>query len=164
MISNIQDVAFAAGILLGAILLFAVSWVWFSKQVLGANGIALALIGFALMGLTVWTSIRVEATPDGFVAEFEQRLNELNNMIEEVDSNVERVASSSLEVSEDVENLRGIVATNGRQFQMLTMELEQSRAIPEAALGNIREGVTIPRAETEALDVRRRQLEAIIGR
>jgi len=59
MIGSIQDVAFLAGIILGACLLVAVSWVWMRKQVLGASGISLAVIGFALVGLTVWTAVTV---------------------------------------------------------------------------------------------------------
>jgi hypothetical protein len=165
MITSIQDVAFVAGIILGACLLAAVSWVWMRKQVLGASGISLAVIGFALVGLTVWTSIRIEASPDGgFIAQFEQRLNELNEMIEGVDSNVQMVASTSLEVSAEVEGLREVVAANGTQFEALTRELQRANTVAAPALDDIRGRVVIPQQDTNAVELRNRQLEAIIGR
>lgn len=165
MIDSIQDVAFVAGIVLGACLLVAVSWVWIRKQVLGANGVSLAVIGFALMGLTVWTSIRIEASPDGgFVAEFEQRLNELNSMIEDVDSNVQRVADASLDVSTEVGELREAVANNGTQFEMLTRELGRSNTVAAPTLNDIRGGLTIPQRDPSASELRNRELESIINR
>ena len=117
------------------------------------------------MGLTVWTSIRIEASPDGgFVAQFERRLNALSNMIEEVDSNVQRVADTSLEVSTEVGELREAVANNGTQFEMLTRELQRSNAVSSPAADSIRGGLVIPKSDPNAVNLRNRELERIVNR
>lgn len=164
MINSIQDLAFLAGIVIGTCLLIAVSWVWIRKQVLGMNGIALAVIGFALVGLTVWTGIRFEASSEGFVAEFEQRLNALDSMVQDIDKNVQQVATTSLDISKDVEGLQLDVAANGRQFQMLAAELQRTSTVSTPALNEIREGIVIPQPNPDAAELRNRNLEAIVGK
>jgi Skp family chaperone for outer membrane proteins len=161
MINSMQDVAFAVGMAIGACLLLAVSWVWIRKQVLGTGGGSLAVIGFALMGLAVFSSFRIEMGSDGIVAEFQRQIDELNNMIEEVDTNVQSVADASLSVSAEVSELRDAVIVNGTQFQNLARELQQRSTLPPAALDSISRSLVIPEQNPEAIQLRMRALESI---
>lgn len=182
MINGIEELAFLAGIIMGSVLLLAVSWVWIKKQVLGGGGIIMSLVGLALVGLVVWSSIRIEASPEGLSAEFERQLRQVEQMVNEmdeqvarVDSNLQRVdeqvtrvdsglqdvVAANISFSESIESLAASVETNNRQFVALTADLERNQAINSTQLQNLNENIVVPQIETETLLRQRQNLEAI---
>lgn len=176
--NGIEDLAFLAGIIMGSIILLAVSWVWISKQVLGASGVTLSVVGVTLVGLTVWSSVRIEASPDRLLAEFQRELDEVNESIDEVDNqlqdvsaDVEQVGNSLNEVvaanilfSENIESLATSVESSRRQILTLTDALDTARTVPAAQLNEIRQQInqteTVP---TNPLRINREALQNLRG-
>lgn len=158
---DIDDLAFLAGIVMGSILLLSVSWVWIQKQVLGASGVTMSLVGVTLVGLTVWSSVRIEASPDGLLAEFNSRLEDLAETVEEVDSDLQEVVDTNISFSRDIESLAGTVNTNSQQFVTLTNELQTARTINTEPLNAIRQNIQTPSMLTDDLRIRREALQSI---
>ncbi len=161
MINGIEDLAFLAGIVMGSILLLAVSWVWIRKQVLGAGGVTMSFVGVTLVGLTVWSSVRIQASPDGLLAEFDRRLESLTETVEEVDSNLQEVVETNISFSRDIESLASSVNTNGQQFVTLTRELQTAGALNAAPLNDLRQNIQTPAIRTDDLRIRREALQTI---
>jgi hypothetical protein len=168
MINGIEELAFLAGIILGSIQLLAVSWVWVQKQVLGMGGITMSFVGVALVGLALWSSIRIEASPDGFIAEFQQELEQLNrsvqevgDQVDEVDADLRNVVSTNIAFNRDLEELNTTLATNSRLFVSLTDELERSSTVNNAPLTRLRESVVVPNVQEMEIRSRRETLEAL---
>ncbi len=168
MINGIEDLAFLVGIVIGSIQLLAVSWVWIQKQVLGMGGITMSFVGVALVGLALWSSIRIEASPDGFIAEFEQELRQLNNSVQqveeqvgEVDADLRNVISTNIAFSRDLEQLNTSLSNNSQLFVALTNELENNGAATAVPLQRIRERVVVPETQEAEMRARRETLQSL---
>jgi hypothetical protein len=124
---NIQTLAFIVGIILGTGALISVFYVWIKKQVFGSGGTVLSLIGVTLVGLSVWSSVRISVTGSGITTEFErlqqqvQKLSkansELTSSLNDVASIVEQVRVQNLEVVDQLHQKNVIDAATAKSLR-----------------------------------------------
>lgn len=71
---DVRSIAFFAGIVIGSAAILAVAFVWIRKQTFGIGGSVLCSVGVVLLGLSVWTTMKIEISQQGISWEFERRL------------------------------------------------------------------------------------------
>ena len=87
-----QDWAYVTGMIVGSMAILAASWVWIKYQRFGAGGGFLSFVGVVLVGLSVWSSARIEVSDGSLRAEFER----LQQQVDEVAA-TNRVVERSLD-------------------------------------------------------------------
>lgn len=71
---DVRSIAFFAGIIIGSIAILAVAFVWIRKQTFGVGGSVLCSVGVVLLGLSVWTTMKIEISQQGISWEFQRQL------------------------------------------------------------------------------------------
>jgi hypothetical protein len=155
----VENIAFGAGIATGSILLLSVAWVWTRKQAFGMGGSVMCTSGIALVGLTVWRTIQFEITEDGVIARFQAQVDELNEMVADVDTSLDTIATTNAAMSRDMATLNASVVSTSEQFRALTGELAQRNAVPADRATELRNRVIVPQLDTGVFEERARVLE-----
>lgn len=123
-----QDWVFAVGMILGIVALLGVLYVWIKRQVFGTGGSILSIVGFLLVGLSLWSNVKV-AGP-GMSLEF----NRLENRVADIEENTDVISEEVVKTAEKLE-------TTSQQFISLTQQLETMPGIRGAAFEGVREPV-----------------------
>lgn len=91
-LDTIVSITLIFGIVLGASILIVAILISIIKREMSAGGAGYCLIGVILLGMSIWTSIKVEL-PGGIVVELETKLKEYEQVIASIE--VEREAMLS---------------------------------------------------------------------
>jgi septal ring factor EnvC (AmiA/AmiB activator) len=156
---DITNMVFVTGMVLGSLIIVSVCWVWVRKQVLGAGGGALSFFGVMLVGLSVWSSARVEVTPEGFRAEFERLQKEVNQVAvrsQKISDDVLVMSETSKEITREVKAVADNIDINRAQFLQLTNALKQKRTL------NVDQINAINKPVADAPKINRRVLDSAI--
>jgi len=124
---NIQTATFIVGLILGTLAVGSACYVWIRHRVFGVGGGSLSVVGFALVGLSIWSSVKIQVSEGGLQAEF-QRLSR----------QVQAVAQANETVAQEVKKIGETNEIGKRQFVELTKVLEAQRVAQPAQLENIR--------------------------
>ncbi|HSJ31814.1 MAG TPA: hypothetical protein VK933_10290 [Longimicrobiales bacterium] len=135
----------ATGLVAGAAALAAVLIVWVRSQQFGVGGGVLSLVGVILIGLSVWSRINVEVTPEGIKA-----------TLEGLERRVEQVAEATGTVADAVGQVAHSVEVTQTQFNSLTQILERPQQLTPERLRSIRRPVEVaaplPAGDAEQLE------------
>lgn len=148
---DVQQVAFFVGIALGSIAVLSACVVWLRHQTFGAGGAGLSLVGVALVGLSLWTSISFSMSEGGFEARFDR-----------LEGQVSDVASATETVTTEVQKIAEATETSRTQIVDLTQVLAERKLVaPEAASSIRAEAARAPRADAQELSRAAERLRAI---
>ncbi len=114
-------VVFIVGLVLGCFMIIVVTVVYAKKQKFGTGGTVLTLVGFALIGLFVFSRIRIVITG---IAEIEAELTKAQQAIQDVQKQKDASESALKELSSALENMpaNGMPA---HQLQAVQSRLQQ---------------------------------------
>lgn len=107
--STLSGYALDASIVLGALIILATLWVYVRHKTLGGPGLALALLGFLLVGGSIYKNVSVSVGKDGFEAkleQFEKTLKEVESQTEAVSGSVAELRKGNAELREEVRTTR----------------------------------------------------------
>lgn len=91
------------GMILGAAMITAVLHNWLKRQTFGAGGFVLTFSGVLLIGLSIWSSVRINVSLEGgFEAVFDQRLTQVQAAVQRLD---QRVIDVRADVTEAIESV-----------------------------------------------------------
>lgn len=113
---NIQTVAFIVGLVLGSLAILCACYVVVRGRTVGALGSLLVIAGIALVGLSVFGSIKIKVTAAGI---------ELDALKEKV----AEVAQASQEVSQEAEKISASAESNRQQLIILTNALRTQQPL-----------------------------------
>jgi len=99
---SLDMVVFIVGIVMGSILILSVTFVYVTKNKFGTGGTVLALIGVVLIGLFVFTKIKI-AIPG--IAELEADLRDTQQAIQTIQTQKIAVESDLNEITSTLTNL-----------------------------------------------------------
>jgi hypothetical protein len=152
---GIQAVAFIAGIILGSIAVLSAVYVWVKDRTFGMGGGALSLAGIVLVGLSIWSSVRIKVNESGLEADFNR-----------LQSQVSEVTKTSLAVTDEVRKIAESTQANKDQFLKLTSALETRQVVRPEVLAAIEKPIeSTPTADRKAIDaaaIRLRNLDKVI--
>jgi len=139
---DIQTATYIVGIGLGILAVASACYVWVSHQTFGVGGCTLSVVGLVLVGLSIWSGVKIKVGEGGLEAEF-QRLSR----------QVEAVAQANETVIQEVKKIATVTETGKQQFIELTRVLEAQRVAKPTQLENIRKPVlTAPTVDLKRLD------------
>lgn len=95
---SIQSVTYLVGIVLGSLAVISVCVVWIRHHQFGMGGTTLTLIGFGLVGLSLWSTVQIRVSADGFETRFET----LQNQVAELAETTEATINTSRQLAEVV--------------------------------------------------------------
>ena len=121
-----ENWTYIVGIIIGVIVLLSVVYVWITKQVVGMCGGFLSIIGVVLIGLSLWTSVEISITKEGFKTQLTKMMKDLGTM-------AEQNANLTSEINKIVEN----VETSNNQYIALTTTLNNRRVIDNNQLNQL---------------------------
>jgi hypothetical protein len=104
--------AYIAGIVIGSAACISVCFVYVRKQIVGLGGGFLLTLGFALIGLSLWTTVSIAWTEKGWEVTFKT-----------IKERIDAVAEASLTVSQEADTLAETVENNKQQLMELTHAL-----------------------------------------
>lgn len=139
---EIRDAAFVLGLVLGTLAIVSACWVWLRRQTFGVGGGVLSMVGLVLVGLSVWSTAKVQVSPTGGLsAEFER-----------LERQVDELAERNAEVAEEVVKVAEAVDTTRSRFVDLTEALERRPGFRPGELESLRAPVPEPlTTDVEAL-------------
>ena len=117
---TIQTAAFVVGIILGSGSVCSAAFVWIRNQAFGLGGSMLSLVGVTLVGLSIWSGVRINVSGEGLKAEF----NRLSEQVETVAQANQAGIEANQVVTQEVKNLAETTETAKKQFAELTNVLE----------------------------------------
>ena len=111
--------AYVVGIVIGGAAVIISATVWLKKQKFGAGGATLSLVGLVLIGLPVWSSVKLTLPGGGG----------LDAQFRELRLRVEQVAGATQQISQEVATLANISETTRAAFGELTGALEAQQPL-----------------------------------
>ena len=139
-----ENWAFGVGLFVGAVVALSAVWVFLKKQEFSLWGTAVLGFGVVLIGMSVWSNIKIRASEGGI--EFEVLRQQ-----------VQQTAQAAAKVAEEVETVAQIVEGSKRQLLDLTEVLQTGGNVPAATLQPIRDSLrafpTIDRARLDSARV-----------
>lgn len=135
---DVQQLAFIAGIILGSIAVLTACFVWLRHRTFGVGGGGLSLVGLALVGLSIFSTISISVSEAGVEAKFQAMQERVN-----------AVAEASAAVTEEVQKIAQSTEANRTQFLALTQSLEARNAVDPRAAADIRRQVEAARLPEE---------------
>lgn len=79
---GIQAAAFIAGIVIGCVGVGGARFVWIRHRVFGMGGSVLSVVGVAMLGLSIWSGIRIEIDREGLRAEVTRLQEQVDAVVE----------------------------------------------------------------------------------
>ena len=147
---DIQTVSFVAGILFGSVAVVSACIVWLRHRDFGLGGSVLSLVGVTLIGLSLWSSVKIEVSKEGVSAEF-QKLSE----------RVDAMAQANIAVTQEVRNVAEASASSRQQMIDLARAVETAGQPESVAMARaVRNRVL----ETPIVDPRRLDSPALTFR
>jgi hypothetical protein len=148
---DVQTTAFSTGIVFGSVAIGSASYVWLRHRIFGFGGSMLSLVGIALLGLSIWSGIRIEISQAGLQADFQRLAQQVDTVVE-----------ANQVVTQEVKKVADIAQTGRQQFVELTKTLEAERAITPSKLEEIRRSVlAAPVVDTQRLERATESLRAV---
>ena len=80
---TIKIIALILGIVLGSITILVALWISVKNKKFSANGLGVLVIGALLLGMSIWTSVKVKL-PGDIVFEMESKLEETDRIINSI--------------------------------------------------------------------------------
>lgn len=143
-----QNWAYIVGLVVGAVAIAAVCWVWVRKQTFGTGGTVLSIVGVILVGLSVWKTVEISYTNGSLMVR-----------LQKLEERLGQVAEASSAVTQEVQKLTDSANTTREEFLKLTRTLEARGTLPAATIRDIREAIArAPTVDRAKLDSARRLL------
>ena len=101
---KIERASLVLGLVIGSVMLVSVVAAFFQDRGLSPGGVALALVGFSLLGLSIWGSVELRAGPKGGIEAVFTRFKD--EVREDIASHTQRSESLVNEIKEIKEELR----------------------------------------------------------
>lgn len=140
---TLQTIVFVLGMILGAILIVAVAVRYWKQGNAGIGAAGLALIGMLCIGLSLWTSIEVEA------GDVKVRLKSLAEQLDAVTEEVTKASESQEQARAQILQLAHQIQTapTGTQpdLRNVTRNLENIRPVDVERLAKVRRELRVIR-------------------
>ncbi len=142
---------YVVGLVLGTFAIVAACGVWVRKQLFGAGGTVLSLVGLILVGLSVWKSVEISVT-EGTVSV----------RLERLEQDLAEVTGANLAMAQELEKVANALTTTKQQFVQLTHVLENRGTLAPEVSRELRTPVdrlpTLDRARlNSAIEILRRR-------
>ena len=118
---------YTVGLVFGGLAVFSVCYVFMKTRTFGFGGGVLSLVGVILIGLSLWSRVKIEVSKEGLKGEFET-----------LQQNVVALAGASESLSEEVKTLAERAETTSDQLVALTRNLEAGQSLNMPDGRNIR--------------------------
>lgn len=140
------------GMVAGGLLIVTACAVFLNKKEFPAGGLGVALVGLVLIGMSQWTSIKVN-TPGGSV-EFAA-----------LQKDVKQTAEAADELATQAQETAASVETTRQQVTALTQQLQNNKVLTATAVAPIRAKLeTAPRADVSRLRIAKDNLSRVTNR
>ena len=126
---SLPDIAIAAGIVIGAVMILAVCVGYVKRSTFGTAGAVLSVLGVLLVGMSVWSRATIEVTPDGLKVEVErlerqiaavrERTQEVSRELVDIAANTETSREQILRLSEQLQATQTLDPGTAEQIQMM---------------------------------------------
>jgi hypothetical protein len=131
--------------------------VWIRNQVFGLGGSALSLVGVTLVGLSIWSGVKINVSDEGFQAEF----NRLQEQVKTVAQSNQTGIEAKQVVTQEVKNLAENTERAKEQFAALTNALEAKGTLePDKKNAILKPVQEAPRINLKVLDGASEKLKA----
>jgi hypothetical protein len=138
------------GMAAGVVLIVTVAGVVWVKKTFPGGAIALALVGFVLIGFSQWSSIKLTAA--GASVE----------VVTKLQADVQRTAEAAGTVAAQAEQAAAAVEANSREVATLVRALDGQRVLNAAATRPILTGLAaVPRLDMQRLATARATLDSV---
>lgn len=111
---NQQEWAYTVGLLVGVIVMLSVVYVFIKERTLNTGGVVLSLIGMILIGLSIWSNIKIQT--EGLTLE-----------LKKIKGEVSQLASASKVVTEEVTKITRDIDASNQQVLNLTRVLSEEQ-------------------------------------
>ena len=150
---SLDMVVFIVGIVIGSILILSVTFVYVTKNKFGTGGTVLALIGLILIGLFVFTKIKI-AIPG--IAELEADLRDTQQAIQTIQTQENAVESDLNEITSTLANppATGFSAGQIRALQQRIISIRQANI-------QIGRGLEVAQKKTESANNRLTRIKGL---
>jgi hypothetical protein len=153
---NVQTAAFVVGMILGSGAVSSAAFVWIRYRAFGTGGSVLSLLGVALVGLSIWSSVKINVSDQGFQAEFQKLAQQVDAVAESSQAGIQ----ANREVAQEVKNVAEATEAAKQQFIELTTTLEAKGTLDPAKRAEIlRPVLTAPVVDLKRLDSATKKLE-----
>ena len=119
--------SYAAGLILGTLLILTVIALAFKNRKVGVGESFLVVMGVFMISFTLWTRVKITFGPEGWQAEFER-----------MQKQVETLRMANLNLNEQIETIAVANEIERSQIVALTEALQERRAVNPEALEMIR--------------------------
>lgn len=148
---ELTQIALVVGMVFGAVMIGSVCIVFVKRSTFGMGGGTLSVLGVLLIGMSVWSTARIEVSPEGLkfqveqlrerVEDVQERAEQISGEVQEARVQTEEVATGVSEVKNAARTLAAELAevavtaqTSNQQVLRLSRSLQERQAIdPEVA-------------------------------
>jgi septal ring factor EnvC (AmiA/AmiB activator) len=152
---ELTQIAFIVGMVFGAFMIGSVCVVYLKRSTFGMGGGTLSVLGVLLIGMSVWSTARIEVSPEGGlklqVEKLQERLDDVEERAEEISGDVRntrvqtevlagdvsQVKTAARAISEELADVAESARTGNQQVLRLSASLQQRQAIDPAAAQQI---------------------------
>jgi septal ring factor EnvC (AmiA/AmiB activator) len=156
---ELTQVAFLVGMVVGAVMIGSVCVAYVKRSSFGMGGSMLSVLGVLLIGMSVWSTARIEVSPEGGlkleveklrqqVENVEQRAEQISSDVqttraktEEVAGDVSRVKAAAGAISEQLAEVAETTNTSNQQVLRLSQSLQERQVLDPGAAREIRESL-----------------------
>ncbi len=123
---DMKNWTYVVGMILGAFVLISVCVVWLRHQKLGGGGTGLSVIGIVLVGLSIWSSVKLQ-------------VGDVRVELETLRARVQQVADAGAKISEETARVAESTAGNRDAILNLTQELGQRQMLAPEQMRSLHE-------------------------
>lgn len=148
---SMQRWAYITGIVCGLGLIGSVVFVYVTTREIAIPGLGLSLVGALLVGMSIWSSVKIKIDQTGVDAEFRRLQGQVN-----------KIAEAAAEVSEEVTKIARVTEANRSYFAEVDNFFETHEEPPPERLSRFRDQVLdAPLIDLQRLDSAKLRLESI---
>ncbi len=133
---SFQTIVFIVAMILGALLIVAVAVRYWKQGTAGLGGAGLAVIGVLCIGLSLWSTIEIEA------GDVKLKLNTLADQLDAVTAEMAKSADSQEQTKNQVIQLAGrmqsALPAAGTEFRDIRTQLERIPSVDRQKLEGVR--------------------------
>lgn len=138
---KVKTFAFISGIILGGLTIIAALIVFLVEKKMSITGLGTLAIGTILLGLSVWTTFRVEL-PGGIIVDVETKLKEMEKIVK------------------DIETEKNALINQVQKIEKTANEIN-TKAVPTKKLQDLRNGIKNIKTKDVNLDRYLMNLESL---
>jgi hypothetical protein len=136
------------GMIAGAFLILTAAAVFWSKKNFPAGGIVITLVGFLLIGMSLWSNIKITAA---------------GATIEVVRAEIRQTAAATEEVAAQAQQAVAALEATKQQVASLTSILETRNVLPGSEVQRINAGLAaVPHVDVHKLGAARATLSKVV--